>query len=48
MRSQTDDDAMPAALRALAAASLACWVAVIFAGRLLAYTCSRLMVDQPC
>src|SRR4026207_167388 len=25
MRSQIDDDAMPAALRALAAASLACW-----------------------
>ena len=48
MRSQTDDDVMPAALRALAAASLACWIAVIFAGRLLAYTCSRLMVDQPC
>jgi hypothetical protein len=40
-------DAPPLA-RALAAASLACWIAVIFAGRLLAYTCSRLMVDTPC
>jgi hypothetical protein len=48
MRSQIDDGVMPAALRAWAAASLACWIAVIFAGRLLAYTCSRLMVDQPC
>jgi hypothetical protein len=48
MRTQAGDEAMPPALRALAAASLACWVAVIFAGRLLAYTCSRLMVDQPC
>ena len=48
MRRQTDDEVMSAALRALAAASLACWIAVIFAGRLLAYTCSRLMVDQAC
>jgi hypothetical protein len=48
MHTPSDDDVMPAALRALAAASLACWVAVIFAGRLLAYTCSRLMVDTPC
>jgi hypothetical protein len=42
-----ESDAPPLA-RALAAASLACWIAVIFAGRLLAYTCSRLMVDTPC
>ena len=48
MHTSSDDDVMPAALRALAAASLACWVVVIFAGRLLAYTCSRLMVDTPC
>jgi hypothetical protein len=34
--------------RVLAAVSLACWVAVIFAGRLLAYTCTRLTVDFPC
>ena len=34
--------------RMLAAVSLACWVAVIFAGRLLAYTCTRLTVDFPC
>jgi hypothetical protein len=43
-----DADAAPAGLRTLAAASLACWVAVIFAGRFLAYTCTRLMVDFPC
>jgi len=48
MRTQAGDDVMPPTLRALAAVSLACWIAVIFAGRLLAYTCSRLMVDQPC
>lgn len=34
--------------RTLAAASLLCWVGVIFAGRFLAYTCTRLMVDSPC
>jgi hypothetical protein len=38
----------PRAARTLAAASLACWVAVIFAGRLLAYTCTRLTVDSSC
>jgi hypothetical protein len=32
----------------LAAVSLVCWIAVIFAGRLLAYTCTRLTVDFPC
>jgi len=47
-RPSADADTLPAALRALAAASLACWVAVIFAGRLLAYTCTRLMVDYSC
>ena len=40
-------DAPPMA-RMLAAVSLACWVAVIFAGRLLAYTCTRLTVDFQC
>jgi hypothetical protein len=40
-------DAPPVA-RILAAASLACWLAVIFAGRLLAYTCTRLTVDSLC
>ena len=40
-------DAPPMA-RMLAAVSLACWIAVIFAGRLLAYTCTRLTVDYPC
>jgi len=38
----------PSLARTLAAVSLACWVAVIFAGRLLAYTCTRLTVDFPC
>ena len=33
---------------ALAACSLAAWAAVITAGRLLAYTCTRLMVDLAC
>jgi hypothetical protein len=42
-----DGDA-PSVARALAAASLVCWIAVIFAGRLLAYTCTRLMVDFTC
>jgi len=40
-------DAPPMA-RMLAAVSLACWIAVIFAGRLLAYTCTRLTVDFSC
>ena len=35
-------------LRLLAAASLACWVLSITAGRLLAYTCTRLTVGSPC
>jgi hypothetical protein len=32
----------------LAIASLACWATAIFAGRFLAYTCTRLMVEYPC
>ena len=39
---------MPVRLRQLAAVSLACWAAAIPAGRLLAYTCTRLMADSPC
>ena len=39
---------MPVRLRRLAAVSLACWAAAIPAGRLLAYTCTRLMADSPC
>jgi hypothetical protein len=39
---------LPVRARMLAAGSLACWAAVIFAGRFLAYTCTRLMVDQSC
>src|SRR5436190_15036807 len=40
-----EGDDMPKTVRLLAAVSLACWVAVIFAGRLLAYTCTRLTVE---
>jgi hypothetical protein len=45
VRSESD---APRLTRAMAAASLACWIAVIFAGRLLAYTCTRLTVDSAC
>ena len=38
----------PRTLKWLAAASLAGWAGAITAGRLLAYTCSRLMVDEIC
>jgi hypothetical protein len=38
-------EALPPRLRALAVASLCCWAASITAGRLLAYTYSRLTVD---
>ena len=44
VRSESD---APRVARTLAAASLVCWVAVIFAGRLLA-TCTRLTVDSSC
>ncbi len=49
IRREVDGHPDPSSLaRMLAAVSLACWVAVIFAGRLLAYTCTRLTVDFPC
>ena len=38
----------PGRLRMLAVASLGAWAISIFAGRFLAYTCSRLMVDSSC
>jgi len=41
-------DVAPRALRRLAVISLLVWVASITAGRLLAYTCSRLTVDTSC
>jgi hypothetical protein len=44
---RADSDA-PEPARTLAAVSLGCWLAVIFAGRLLAYTCTRLTVDSTC
>ena len=42
------NDAAPRRLRKLAAISLLIWVASITAGRLLAYTCTRLTVDTSC
>ncbi len=36
------------AMKVLAAASLILWASAITAGRLLAYTCTRLTVDLPC
>ena len=43
-----DAEPAPPRLRMLAALSLACWVAAVFAGRFLAYTCTRLTVDTLC
>jgi hypothetical protein len=40
-----DADVLPTRLRTLAVASLVCWAASITAGRLLAYTYTRLLVD---
>jgi hypothetical protein len=40
--------AAPGTTKMLAAASLVGWAAAITAGRLLAYTCTRLMVDSVC
>jgi len=42
------NDVAPRRLRQLAALSLLLWVASITAGRLLAYTCTRLTVDTSC
>jgi hypothetical protein len=42
------DGPPPAALVRLAGLSLAAWAVAIPAGRFLAYTCTRLMVDSPC
>jgi hypothetical protein len=39
---------VPERLRTLAAVSLGCWAAAISAGRFLAYTCTRLLVEYPC
>ena len=39
---------VPAGARAMAVASLLCWAGAIFAGRFLAYTCTRLLVDTQC
>lgn len=47
VRAAAGHAALPDGTRMLAALSLACWVAAIFAGRLLAYTHTRLLVDTP-
>jgi hypothetical protein len=39
---------IPGPVSGLAALSLACWAGAIFAGRFLAYTCTRLMVESSC
>jgi hypothetical protein len=41
-------EAQTPAMKILAAASLIVWAASITAGRLLAYTCTRLTVDSSC
>jgi hypothetical protein len=47
MRRTSDTDlAMPHRLKMIAAVSLGCWAASITAGRLLAYTYTRLLVDE--
>lgn len=45
--SESPGDALPR-LRMLAAVSLLCWLAAIPAGRLLAYTCTRLTFESSC
>ena len=46
LRRGLSDDAAPRAVKVLAAVSLVCWGASIAAGRLLAYTCTRLMIGS--
>jgi hypothetical protein len=48
LRRADDGDRVSRGTRLLAVASLAGWAATITAGRFLAYTCSRLMVDEMC
>ena len=48
LESTTQETNVPPFARVLAAASLAYWIAVVFAGRLLAYTCTGLTVDSTC
>lgn len=43
-----EGEAVPGTTKILAVASLAIWASAITAGRLLAYTCTRLTVDLPC
>ena len=47
-RRVVSDRAALGATKLLATASLACWAGAIVAGRLLAYTCTRLTVDSRC
>jgi hypothetical protein len=48
LRRVHEDLTMSRRTKLLAAASLVVWAAAIVAGRLLAYTCTRLFVDTPC
>jgi hypothetical protein len=48
LRIVRDDAPISAATKTLAAVSLFAWAATIAAGRLLAYTCTRLTVDALC
>jgi hypothetical protein len=43
---RADADVLPGRLKAIAAVSLACWAIGITTGRLLAYTHTRLLVDE--
>jgi hypothetical protein len=42
-----EQDAVRARARLLAGVSIALWAAAVTSGRLLAYTATRLLVDQP-
>lgn len=46
LRRGLTDEVAPRGVKVLAAASLVCWAASIAAGRLLAYTCTRLMMGS--
>jgi hypothetical protein len=48
LRRVREGDAPAGSLKLPAAASLACWGGAIVAGRLLAYTCTRLTIDTLC
>ena len=45
---RSDEEPIPATYRFLAAFSIVLWIGAVTAGRLLAYTCTRLTVEQNC